>query len=240
MGRRPEEDDREGPESLEGEAARCGRPAHQWRHRARRSAQHDVLRRAWLEPERVDEDVAEQPGGGERRGQAVDRDPELDHRDDPERRSKEEPAPRLDPAAGQGSPLGSGHARIGLALDVVVDRPGSAGGQVAAEASPEDGGERRASRVGDEHRRHAGEQEQGDDPRLGQRDVVVRHPDRGAHGAQSRVAGSDRDRLAAGPPRSRDRIGTGAEMHAHAAAADASARGARSRAGDSLGSQASR
>jgi hypothetical protein len=67
---------------------------------------------------------------------------------------------RLDPARGDRPIAGAVHARVPLALDVVVDRPGAAGGQIAPDAGPEDGGERRAARVGDEHRRDAGEQEQ--------------------------------------------------------------------------------
>ncbi len=240
MRRGPEEDDREGPERVEGEATGGRRPADQRRHRAGRAAQHDVLRRAGLEPERVDEDVAEQPGGRERGGQPVDGDPQLRHRDDAEGRPEEQSAPRLDPPARQRPAGRTGHAGVALPLDVVVDRSGAAGGQVSAEAGPEDGGERRATGVGDEHRRDAGEQQQGDDPRLGEGDVVVRDADRRAHRPGAGVAGSGGDLFVAGPAGGPgESPGTGAEVDAHAAAADASARGALSRDGFSLGNQAS-
>ena len=36
---------------------------------------------------------------------------------------------------------GARHARVAVAVDVVVDRPGAAGGEVAAEQRPEDGRE---------------------------------------------------------------------------------------------------
>ena len=82
---------------------------------------------------------------------------------------------------------GARHARVAVALDVVVDRPGAAGGEVAAEHRPEDRRERRAGRVGDEHRRDRRQQEQRDDPRLGQRDVVAGDwPSAGAHGGATR------------------------------------------------------
>ena len=102
--------------------------------------------------------------------------------------------PKASPCSGSirpatsGRRAGAGHARVAVAVDVVVDRPGAAGGQVAAEHRPEDRRERRARGVGDEHRRDRGQQQQRDDPRLGQRDVVAEHAraDGGRRGGQRR------------------------------------------------------
>jgi hypothetical protein len=79
---------------------------------------------------------------------------------------------RLDPARDKGSRLGTGHPRVALAIQVVVDGTGAAGGEVAAEHRPEHGGEREAVGIGDDHRRDRRDQQQRDDPRLGQGDVV--------------------------------------------------------------------
>ena len=63
---------------------------------------------------------------------------------------------------------------VDLAVEVVVDRPGAAGGEVAAQAGPEHRRQRQARRARDDHRSHRRPEQQRDDPRLGQRDVVAR------------------------------------------------------------------
>ena len=173
MRRRPEEDDRERVERVPGEATGGRRPADERWNRAGNSTDDDVLRRQRLQPQRVNEDVAKQPAQRERRGHEVHGRCEQGDRAHRERDPEREPAARLDPAGDQGPVAGPRHARVAVAVDEVVDRPGAARREVAAQHGPEDGGEARPGRVGDEHRRHRRDQQQDDDPGLGQREVVA-------------------------------------------------------------------
>ena len=99
----------------------------------------------------------------------------------PERDPEDEPVKGLDPPH-QGAGAGAGHSCVAVPLQVVVDGPGAAGGEIAAEHGEDDRGQGRAGRVGDEHRRNRGHQQQRDDPRLGQGQVVA--PARRAGGAR--------------------------------------------------------
>ena len=97
------------------------------------------------------------------------------------------PCSGLDPPRDQRTAAGPRHARVAVALQVVVDRPGAARGQVAAERSSRGSSpERGPGGIGHEHRRHRGDQEQRDDPRLGQRQVVAQHLRPRAPGGQRR------------------------------------------------------
>jgi len=81
----------------------------------------------------------------------------------------------LDAAADQRPPLRAGHPGIDLAIEVVVDRSGAACRQVAPDHRPDHDCERRPGRIGDQHRGHRCDQQQRDDARLGERQVVARH-----------------------------------------------------------------
>ncbi len=187
MRRRPEEDDPERPEGLGREAAGRRGPADERRDRAGGTADDDVLRRQRLEPDRVDEDVAEQPGERQGGRQGVHGDRQLNRREGAECDPEDQPVQGLDPAGDERAPAGAHHARVAVAFDVVVDRPGAARGQVAAEHRPEQGRDRREAAIGDDHRRHRGQQEQRDDPRLGEHDVV-------AHDRPERALAGEGDR----------------------------------------------
>ena len=110
----------------------------------------------------------------------------------PERDAEPQRGAGLDPPRRQRAPRRARHARVDVALDVVVDRAGAAGGQVAADQRREQHAERRRG-VGDEHGRRGGHQQQRDDARLRERDVVGR-PARARRRARMRLG-------AGGPPR---------------------------------------
>ena len=78
VGRRPEEHDREQQDRRPADGPAHGGPADERRHRARRAADHDVLRRAALEPDRVDEDVAQEAAEAQQRGGGVHEQRQLD------------------------------------------------------------------------------------------------------------------------------------------------------------------
>ena len=195
--RGPEEDDPEREQRLGRQRAGRRGPADQRRHRACGAADDDVLRGQRLEPDRVDDHVAEQAGERKDRREHVHRQRQLDRRQGAERDPEGEPVGRLDPARDQRPSAGAGHARVALAVDVVVDRPGAAGREVAAEHRPEQGRELGEAALGDDHRRHRGQQQERDDPRLGQGDVVAdglgqrplpREPDAGGRALHQAVA----------------------------------------------------
>jgi hypothetical protein len=86
---------------------------------------------------------------------------------------------RIDATGHEGPTAGAVHARVSLALEVVVDRAGAASRQVATEHGPENDGQPRPGWIGDKHRRHGRHEEQTDDPRLGERQVVASDTDGG-------------------------------------------------------------
>ena len=73
MRRRPQEDDQEQDERLEPDLSGCRRPANHRRKRAGGTADDDVLRRAPLQPYRIDDDVEEDREGEQRRGRDIER-----------------------------------------------------------------------------------------------------------------------------------------------------------------------
>ena len=149
-------------------------PGDQRRHRAGGAADHDVLRRAPLQPERVDEDVAEEAGERERRRQRVDRERQQGEGRGAEQRAEGDRGGRRDAAAGHRAGRGAGHRAVDVAIDCVVDRAGATGREGAAEAGEEDEPERGVA--GHVHRRDRREQQQRLHLRLGQREVVAQQP----------------------------------------------------------------
>ena len=83
MRRGPQEDDREQQHRHQRDLAGRRDPADQRRERAGAAADDDVLRRARLEPDRVDHRVVEDRDGEDRRRQPADREPHQQHRDRP-------------------------------------------------------------------------------------------------------------------------------------------------------------
>ena len=146
------------------------RPADQRRHGAGGAADHDVLRRAALQPDRVDEHVAEEAGEGQRGGQRVDRQRELDQRQAREHAAEQQRRARGDAARGDRPGGRALHLRVDVAVEPVVDGAGAARREVAAEAGQRDEAGRGVA--GDVHRRDRRQQQQRLDLGLGQLEVV--------------------------------------------------------------------
>ena len=72
---------------------------------------------------------------------------------------------------GQRPGPGPAHHRVDIGVDHAVQRVRAAGGQRAADQGGQHQGQRRDLALRGEHRRDGGDQQQFDDPRLGQRDV---------------------------------------------------------------------
>ena len=168
--RRPVEDDREEVERGGGDGARHGRPADQRRNRAGRAADDDVLRRAALEPERVDDRVPEEPGQREAGGEHVDGGCEQRKRGRLKREGVEQGRSRRDPP-GRHRPRGrAAHRGVDVAVVPVVERARPAGAQEAADHRDGHEGDRGVAR--DVHRRDRRQEQQQLHLRLGERDVI--------------------------------------------------------------------
>ena len=173
MRRRPVEDDGEEVDGGQVQSAGHRGPAHQRWKRARRAADHDVLRARALEPDGVDEDVEQEPAEREPGAERIDLVPE-------DRERQRGRAPCRTPArrralirpAGIGRSLVRDHPGVDVPVEPHVDRVGPARHQVAADHHPEHQDRRREPRRGDEHRRDGGHQQQRDDPGLGEGDEV--------------------------------------------------------------------
>ena len=170
--RRPEEHDEEQHHRRPGELAGDRGPADQRREAAGQPAPHDVLRGAPLEQHRVDEDVEQVGGEGEPGRQRVDEQREPDRRGDPEHDRR---TPRLRGArpcarraAGAGSGASARRCRGRCSSSArsrcrrrACRRPASRRPATASGSPP-------AARNITGTR---GDEQQLDDPRLGQRDV---------------------------------------------------------------------
>ena len=96
--------------------------------------------------------------------------------------------PRLDGAVAaddQRAARGALHDRVDVAVEVAVDGVRAARGQRAAGQGDQDEPEGRHAVLGEQHGRHRGDQEQLDDPRLGQRDQRADHHARRAAAART-------------------------------------------------------
>ena len=192
MRRRPEEDDQEQEQRRQAQVARRRRPADERRDRAGGAADHDVLRRRPLQPARVDEHVEEAADEREHRGQHVH---ERGQQHERERHQREA---ELDGALGRDALLGdravsrAAHQPVEIAVEHVVERARAAAREREAGHRDREQAERRHAFGADEHSRGAGQQQQGHDPRLGQRDVVA--PGRGRDGLAAEGLGRDHER----------------------------------------------
>ena len=130
-----------------------------------------------LQPERVDADVERGGGEGEHGRRAGWRPHHSTAKATTSRATAKTSAWRGSIDAGdERAVLGALHQRVDVAVDVHVDGVGAAGGQRAADqrdqrSAPSDG----QPPLGEHHRRHGRDQQQLDDPRLGQRDVGAEH-----------------------------------------------------------------
>ena len=129
----------------------------------------DVLQRAALEPHRVDAACSRRSRKRQRAASRLT--VSASHANASGRARAERIARRAaDAPRGHRARRRARHLRVDVAVVPVVDRPGAAGGQVAADAGGDDQPDRRVP--GDEHRRHRGQQQQRLDLRLGQREQV--------------------------------------------------------------------
>ena len=130
--RRPDEDDGEHHHRRPRQAVGHRGPSDQHRHRAGRAPDHDVLRRAALEPQRVDEDVEERGRDGQHGREQVDGQPQLDERGHLEGQGEDQRRRRRHGPGDQRTVLGPVHQAVDVAVDHHVDGVGPAGGQRAA------------------------------------------------------------------------------------------------------------
>ena len=98
---------------------------------------------------------------------------ELDGGEDAEHDPEDERVDGLDPAGDDRPARGAADAGVDVAVDVVVDRAGAAGREVAAEAGPERSSRARGRWAWRRTSSHRRPEQQRDDPRLRQRDVVA-------------------------------------------------------------------
>ena len=186
MRRLPEEHHREQQQRAQAQRPGHRGPADQHRQRAADPAPHRVLRRGPLEPQRVDEVVVGDRGGGEAGGQPVGERGHQGQRDAGQDQPENERGARRDGVRGQRAARGTPHHLVDVAVEVAVDGIGRTGGERAAEQYHQGQHQRGEPVLRQEHRGDGGDQEQLDDARLGQRDVRADHaagpgPLRGRH-----------------------------------------------------------
>ena len=107
MRRRPEKDDREQRDRAPADIAGDRGPADQRRQRAGRAADHDVLRRPALQPDRIDEDVE-----GDRQRQQLRRHPVDRQPHDHDRADRQHDAESRAPRPASSGPAGSGRIAV--------------------------------------------------------------------------------------------------------------------------------
>ena len=120
--RRPQEDDQAEDQRLGADVAADRRPAEHRRHRPRRAADDDVLRRQRLEQHRVDDGIADERGERQPHRQRVDREPEDRAARAAERGRERERLAGRQLAGGRGAPRRARHAGVDALLDQAVER----------------------------------------------------------------------------------------------------------------------
>ena len=171
----------------ERQRSRDGRPTDEHRDGTCSSPDHDVLRRGTLQPQRVDEDVEQQSSRRQRCGEEVGGRPEPQE----SRRCR---GGSQTPVAGPGwtRDVGRGRLRVrpmtrsmsrSMTLLMVLAPPADSVPPIrVARIEPEP----RPSRVGHDHGRHRGDQQEFDDPRLRELDVGLDQVD-GCHRHRPRI-----------------------------------------------------
>ncbi len=169
--RGPEEHHHEEHHRRPGELAGDRGPADERREAAGQPAPDDVLGGPALEPDRVDEQVERLRDQGQPGGQDVDPDGQ-DHRrqhtqGDPEDGGRH----RRDDVPRQRASPRPAHLLVDVAVVDAVERRGRARRQGAADDRGGHQTEAGHPTLGEEHHRHGGEQQELDDPGLGEPDV---------------------------------------------------------------------
>ena len=172
MRRRPQEDDREQRRGRPGDGAGDGGPADQDGEAAGRAADHDVGRGAPLQGERVHEHVEQDRARGQERRQPVDGEPEQQGRRRAEHDARGQGLGRLDAAAAglrdQRAVRGAPHHRVDVPVQVAVEGVGAGGRERAADQGHREHPQRGQPALGQQHGGDGRDQQQLDDPRLGQ------------------------------------------------------------------------
>ena len=155
------------------EADRAGRggPADHRRHGARGATDDDVLRRAALEPHRVDEDIEADSEREQRGSEPIGHQPEADHRAEGEHGAKRASLARRHLPARDRTRRSAGHRRVDIGVVPHIEGTGRAG--AGGDANQSGDGEHRVHRArrrhhSDQRREHHEEHH----PRLHQRDIV--------------------------------------------------------------------
>ena len=171
VGRGPHEDDGEqhhrGPRQAVGDR----RPADQHRHRPGRPADDDVLAAGPLQPQRVDEDVEQGGRHGQHGREQVDPGPQLDEGQHLEADGEDQGVAGGDRPGDQRPLARAVHELVDVPVDVHVDGVGPTGGQGPAEQGGHHQPHRRQAPLGHDHGGQRGDQQELDDPRLGERHV---------------------------------------------------------------------
>ena len=148
-------------------------PADEHRHAAGDAAPDDVLGGAPLEQHRVEADVQDDGAQRQGGGQPVDQQPQPERGQHAEHDAEPQGGRRRDRPRHQRAVLGAVHHLVDVAVEVAVQRVGRGGRERAADQGGDDQPQGRDASLGEEHRRERGDQQQLDDARLGQGDVVT-------------------------------------------------------------------
>ena len=171
----PDEDDGEERPGHRAEMARHRGPADQRRKRACRAADHDIVPGAALEPHGVDHDIegksCHREQGGQQVGEAPQQRPGADHQQDGERQG----VAHRDRLRYGRAACGALHPLVDVPVVDHVQRVRCARRHIAAQSHREkEQGSHVMVRVdGDEHRCQCREEQQADDARFGQREIVA-------------------------------------------------------------------
>ncbi len=162
--RRPDEDERAEEQDAARPRRAGGGPADQRGEDAGERAGDGAERRARLEEHRVHDHVVRGAEQSERRREAAGQGPEGQAAGGHQREPDDERAPRRDTPGGDRPAPRAFHARVDVALEVVVEHRRAADGERGGRGDLED--EREAWRAGEQHRRDDRDQEEPDDARL--------------------------------------------------------------------------
>ena len=168
----PEEDDREHGDCLPADRAGDRRPADHHRHTSGRATPHDVLRGAALEHQRVNENVERDGRCGQVGREHIGGPPQPEERSDRQRQTEHQGVAARHRRASQRATLGALHHLVDIGVGHTVQRVGAAGGQHPADQGVEDQDQVRRTTGGQQHGRDGGDEQQFDDPGLGQREIA--------------------------------------------------------------------
>ena len=157
------------------QAAGYGDPSHHRWNRSRRAANHNIARRRALQPNRVHEHVEQAGAQRQNRRQRVHQRRQQRKRQHIQTHPERQGVARRHPVPGHRPRSGSPHLPVNIPVQMLVDRVGAPGCQGPSYPYPCQHHERRQPLLRQEHPTRRRDQQQRDDFRLGQRQVVSRH-----------------------------------------------------------------